>query len=588
MTSINLSELDFGNIRTSLLNYLKKQDTVKDLNFEGSAVNFLLDLLAYNTLYYAHFANMLSGEAFLDTAQLERSVVSLVKPLGYVLPTKTSSIGRIKLTNVTTTSIIKPFTVNVQGFTPEGLRYQFWNIDELLVKPDNETDYFSIYEGTYVSLGFGGDGFDFPEQRILIPDLNMDIKTLKVSVKKAEDEDYSYWSLIDTYAGNFVDGTSNLYSLERTTSGFVVKFQITSNLNSNLVAGDLVKVEYLASNGANGNNASAYIGGSIPSGSSIVFLQPSFGGLDSPDLLAAKTVAPLVFSAQQRLVTKSDYVGFLAQLGYSTGVNVWGGEDNSPPMYGRLLFSINGIQTEDNTIVRELIAKIKERSMVTVLPEYIPPVSMSVNFSLQMAYDSDIASVTPDKAATLIKEELSNEYPIGSFNNNLTTQKIQTVVEGYPGYYYDSISDLNLEYTVLPSSQPITLNFKNKIKRLENNEPGVTAPGNAIESSEFESPYYETGTVEIYDVPILYPSNSVNPPVIGNLKLYSKNADGQKTDLNTTVGKVDYKTGIISILPNIANQSFKIRAKPQSTTTILSKDEVYLKLNIKVEDPQQI
>ena len=272
MTSINLSELDFGNIRTSLLNYLKKQDTVKDLNFEGSAVNFLLDLLAYNTLYYAHFANMLSGEAFLDTAQLERSVVSLVKPLGYVLPTKTSAIGRIKLINVTTTSIIKPYTVNVQGFTPEGLRYQFWNIDELAVKPDNETDYFSIYEGTYVSLGFGGDGFDFPDQRIFIPDLNMDIKTLKVSVKKVEDEDYFYWSIIDTYAGSFVDGMSNLYSLERTTSGFVVKFQITSNLNSTLVAGDLVKVEYLSSSGSNGNNASAYVSGTIPVGSSVVFL----------------------------------------------------------------------------------------------------------------------------------------------------------------------------------------------------------------------------------------------------------------------------------------------------------------------------
>lgn len=583
MTPINLSELDFDNIRTSLVNYLKKQDTVKDLNFEGSAVNFLLDLLAYNTLYYAHFANMLSGEAFLDTAQLERSVVSLVKPLGYVLPTKTSAIGRIKLINVTTTSIIKPYTVNVQGFTPEGLRYQFWNIDELLVKPDNETEYFSIYEGTYVSLGFGGDGFDFPDQRIFIPDLNMDIKTLKVSVKKVEDEDYSYWSIIDTYAGSFVDGMSNLYSLERTTSGFVVKFQITSNLNSTLVAGDLVKVEYLSSSGSNGNNASAYVSGSIPVGSSVVFLQPSFGGLDSPDLLAAKTVAPLVFSAQQRLVTKSDYVGFLAQLGYSTGVNVWGGEDNSPPMYGRLLFSINGIQTENNTIVSELIGKIKERSMVTVLPEYIPPVSMIVNFSLQMAYDSEIATITPDKATTLIKEELNNEYPIGSFNNNLTTQKIQTVVENYPGYYYQNISDLKLEYTVLPSSQPVSLNFKNKIYREES-----TTPGNGIESSEFESPYYEIGTVKIYDVPILYPDNSINPPLIGNLKLFSINADGQINDLNATVGKIDYKTGVISILPNVSNDSFKLLATPQSTTTVLSKDEVYLKLNVKIEQPQQI
>ena len=121
MAQINLSELDFDSIRTSLVDYLKKQDTVKDLNFEGSAVNFLLDLLTYNTLYYAHFANMISNESFLDSAQLERSIVSLVKPLGYVLPTKTSATTRIKLRSVTSTSVIDPFTVSVYGITPEGL-----------------------------------------------------------------------------------------------------------------------------------------------------------------------------------------------------------------------------------------------------------------------------------------------------------------------------------------------------------------------------------------------------------------------------------------------------------------------------------
>ena len=47
MAQINLTELDFEQIRTSLRTYLQKQNTVKDLNFEGSAVNFLLDLLVF-------------------------------------------------------------------------------------------------------------------------------------------------------------------------------------------------------------------------------------------------------------------------------------------------------------------------------------------------------------------------------------------------------------------------------------------------------------------------------------------------------------------------------------------------------------
>ena len=148
MAQINLTELDFEQIRTSLRTYLQKQETVKDLNFEGSAVNFLLDLLAYNTLYYAHYANMISGECFLDSAQLEKSIISLVKPLGYVVPTKTSARTRIQLQNVTNViPLTTPYSVSVRGKTPEGADYQFWNIDSipLLASTPNTTEYFSIY-----------------------------------------------------------------------------------------------------------------------------------------------------------------------------------------------------------------------------------------------------------------------------------------------------------------------------------------------------------------------------------------------------------------------------------------------------------
>ena len=213
MAQINLTELDFEQIRTSLRTYLQKQDTVTDLNFEGSAVNFLLDLLAYNTLYYAHYANMISGECFLDSAQLEKSIISLVKPLGYVVPTKTSARTRIQLKNVSEPdSLTLPYTVSVRGKTPEGVDYQFWNIDSISSINPTTTEYFSVYEGSYVSLSYGGDGFDFPDQKILIADLNMDVKTLRVSVSR-QNADFVYWKLLDTYSGSFVSDSSNLFTI---------------------------------------------------------------------------------------------------------------------------------------------------------------------------------------------------------------------------------------------------------------------------------------------------------------------------------------------------------------------------------------
>jgi len=97
-TYLQVSELDFEQIRSNLKTYLSTQDAFQDYNFEGSAIATLLDVLAYNTHYNAYYLNMVGNEMFLDTAQQRDSVVSRAKELGY---TPTSSLGataQIKLT----------------------------------------------------------------------------------------------------------------------------------------------------------------------------------------------------------------------------------------------------------------------------------------------------------------------------------------------------------------------------------------------------------------------------------------------------------------------------------------------------------
>ena len=46
---INVSSLDFDEIKTNLKDYLRGQDTFQDYDFDGSSMSILLDVLAYNT-----------------------------------------------------------------------------------------------------------------------------------------------------------------------------------------------------------------------------------------------------------------------------------------------------------------------------------------------------------------------------------------------------------------------------------------------------------------------------------------------------------------------------------------------------------
>ena len=86
--SENISELDFNEIRKSLLSFVKNNSEFKDFDFEASGLNFLVDLLAYNTQYSGYYLNQIAGEMFLDTAQRRKNAVSIAKQMGYLSNSK--------------------------------------------------------------------------------------------------------------------------------------------------------------------------------------------------------------------------------------------------------------------------------------------------------------------------------------------------------------------------------------------------------------------------------------------------------------------------------------------------------------------
>ena len=83
MKHIQVNNLDFENIKTTLKEYLRAQSDFTDYDFEGSVWSTFLDVLAYNTYYTAFNTNMVVNELFLESATLRDNVIALAKQLGY-------------------------------------------------------------------------------------------------------------------------------------------------------------------------------------------------------------------------------------------------------------------------------------------------------------------------------------------------------------------------------------------------------------------------------------------------------------------------------------------------------------------------
>ena len=106
MAKLQVTELDFDDIKENLKTFLKAQDKFKDYDFEGSGMSILLDTLAYNTHYLAFNTNMVANEMFLDSSALRSSVVSHAKMLGYEVSSARSPVASINVIVTTNTDTL--------------------------------------------------------------------------------------------------------------------------------------------------------------------------------------------------------------------------------------------------------------------------------------------------------------------------------------------------------------------------------------------------------------------------------------------------------------------------------------------------
>ena len=218
---LNVSDLDFDQIKSNLKTFLQSQTEFQDYNFEGSGLSILLDALSYNTHYLSFLANMSTNEVYLDSADIRNNIVSLAKMVGYTptSPRAPKADVDVQINNASGTSI----TMNkgtVFTTTVDETSYQYVNNADITITPVNGVYKFSnctLYEGTLVTFKYTVDVND-PDQKFIIPSNRADTSTLKVTVQNStSDATVSTYSFSSNYSN--VTSTSKAYFLQEGQDG---------------------------------------------------------------------------------------------------------------------------------------------------------------------------------------------------------------------------------------------------------------------------------------------------------------------------------------------------------------------------------
>ena len=434
-TPPNLTKLNFTDIKQSLTDFLKNQSIFVGYNFEGSVIQTLIDLLSYNTYYYAFYSNMMSNELFLDSVTRIESLVSLVKPLGYTVPGRKSSSTTLKLSSANPINMLR-YNLFIAADS-SGSYYNFYNTG--IISSSEEVDVLVTEAYELVSEKDVTSLFDFTKQKYILDEENVDISTIRIEVKLSTDSDYVEWTNVNFFPNN--EGT--IFYIERMGKIFTIELGKYNNLGKSLTEGDSIRISYLLSSGSAANDLFQFSQATVDVAQ--VYALTS-GGNNGPDFDTIKFAAPKVFSAQERAVTKQDYVALLIKNNYISNINkvaIYGGDEIYPPKYGRVFISFL-----DGTFSRsEILSYLRDKNMLTVLPEYTFPITTSPSVVATTTFRS-ISNSQKESILNKINNDFITEYSDYSqdygFNLSLNSDTLKLQIEDK--YGASGLSSISIDY----------------------------------------------------------------------------------------------------------------------------------------------
>ena len=485
-TNLNVTELDFADIKNNLKNFLKQQTEFNDYDFEGSGLNVLLDVLAYNTHYNALNAHYSLNEAFLDSAQIRGNVVTRAKLLGYTPRSVLSPRAKVDIVvDVSSETGTIPTVLELTRGTKlntvvSGEEFQFVVLEtqqaSLVGNAFTFNDVF-IAEGTVRELKYRVDN-DIENQKFQLNDKNADSSTLRVRVQSnAQSTSFDIYTKFETLRG--VDSTSKVYFLQENANGFYEIFFGDGVTGFKPVNNNIVTIDYVITQGEESNGANVFtmvdsIGGF--SNITVTLDTAASGGNEKETMESIRFNAPLTFIAQNRAVTSDDYASIIKkEFSNIDSISTWGGEDNDPPDFGRVYISIKPLLADTLTEAEktEIIGTIlKGKNVVSITPEIVDPNFTHLELDVNFKYNPNLTDRSSVELQSVVRDTIT-DYNLNNLNK------------------FDGVFRHSQLTRAIDNSDPSILNTIVRPRMFQNITP-ITTADNSFNLT-FSSPFFQSG-----------------------------------------------------------------------------------------------
>ena len=594
MPFTKFTNLDFDQIKASIKDYLRANSNFTDFDFEGSNFSVLIDTLAYNTYITAFNTNMIANEAFLDSATIRENVVSLARNIGYVPRSRTAARAQVYF-SVPTSSTSSTLTLQAGlvcvGNTNDS-SYIFSIPEPITTTIVNGVANFgtasepiSAYQGTFLKKEFVVNGS--LDQRFILDNSFIDTSTILVKVR----------GLSDGGEGKEYQQIDNILNVKSVSETYLIqeikdeKYELLFGdgiFGKKLENGSIITATYIVTDGSDGNGPSLFdysgtLRGAvgelvIPTGNiSVSTVRNAQGGGEIESIDSVKYFAPRLYSSQYRAVTSRDYESVIQTIYPNTeSVSVVGGDELSPPQYGKVLISIkpkNGdfISDFDKQFI---LSKLSSYSLVGIKQEIIDLKVLYVELDSYVYYNSSQVTNIENLKSTVFNviDAYSKSVDVNKFGGRFKYSKVLQLIDNS-----DVAITSNITKVIMRRNLNAQINRFAQYELCFGNQFHINPNGFNIKSTGF-SIFGENNTCFLTDTP-----NGNGSGIISIVTL--DEGSTRYRVVNNKVGTVDYDKGEIFLGPVqitstiLPNNVIQVQAYPESNDVVGLKD-LYLSLDV--------
>jgi hypothetical protein len=589
MALTQFTNLNFEDIKTSIKAYLRENSNFSDMDFEGSNLSILINILAYNSYSSAYNTNMAVNETFIDSATLRENVVSLARNIGYVPRSSRAARALVAIdvsnldSNTETVSIQPGIIAN--GSTNDSSF--LFSIPEEITFPVVESEAganIEIYQGQYIKNTFVVDQSQ-PNQRFVIPNNNVDTSTIKVKIRNnSSDNTTTDYNLVDNIIG--ITSTSNIYLIQETSDE---KYEVLFGdgiFGKKLSSGNVIEIGYIKTNGKSGNGVKQFNfagtfkdqDGATESGFNAVLaaLEPSQNGDSIEPLESVKYYAPRLYASQYRAVTANDYEAILPSIFPNIeSVSAYGGEELDPPQFGRVYISAkpkNG-SFLSNLTKKNLLNELKSYSIAGIVPTFIDLKFLFVEIDSYIYYNSNFVGDTDNLKTNVIKalSTFGSGKELNQFGGRFKYSKILSTID-------------NVDTSVTSNITLVRMR-RDLIAKLNQFAQYEICYLNTMYAPDSQYNIRSTGFTVSGVVGTCYFSDQKVTDDKGNIFMFQILQDDSIKVISKNLGRIDYAKGEI-VLDTInitstlvGDNTIEVEAIPQSND-VLAKNELYLQFAI--------